>query len=206
MIEINEKCHTVGTVQTYIVIPSQRQRTSSLTIASENVRPKDQHTSCRSRLEIISILAISLPSLSNCHLKFAYIILKEHYVCICLPWLKSELFLQNYKCGGYVPCCVTVNTHAIVNWTNSRNVSYILFLLFVYFIARVWIYEQWYYMVQLEGSAILKMWNPFFHIYNSAQFLQNYKCGGYVPCCVTVNTHAIVNWTNSRNVIDDFDV
>jgi hypothetical protein len=26
-----------------IVIPSQRQRTSSLTIASENVRPKDQH-------------------------------------------------------------------------------------------------------------------------------------------------------------------
>jgi hypothetical protein len=55
-----------------IVIPSQRQRTSSLTIASENVRPKDQHTSCRSRLEIISILAISLPSLSNCHLKFAH--------------------------------------------------------------------------------------------------------------------------------------
>jgi hypothetical protein len=45
-----------------------------------------------------------------------------YVVCICLPWLKSELFLQNYKCGGYVPCCVTVNTHAIVNWTNSRNV------------------------------------------------------------------------------------
>jgi hypothetical protein len=19
--------------------------------------------------------------------------------------------MQNYKCGGYVPCCVTVNTH-----------------------------------------------------------------------------------------------
>ena len=23
--------------------------------------------------------------------------------------------LNNYKCGGYVPCCVTVNTHTIVN-------------------------------------------------------------------------------------------
>ena len=22
-----------------------------------------------------------------------------------------ELLLHNYKCGGYVPCCVTVNTH-----------------------------------------------------------------------------------------------
>jgi hypothetical protein len=30
------------------------------------------NTSCRSRFEIISILAISLPSLSNCHLKFAH--------------------------------------------------------------------------------------------------------------------------------------
>jgi len=27
-----------------------------------------------------------------------------------------ELLLHNYKCGGYVPCCVTVNTHTIVNW------------------------------------------------------------------------------------------
>ena len=26
--------------------------------------------------------------------------------------------LSNYKCGGYVPCCVTVNTHTIVNWKN----------------------------------------------------------------------------------------
>jgi len=26
-----------------------------------------------------------------------------------------ELLLHNYKCGGYVPCCVTVNTHTIVN-------------------------------------------------------------------------------------------
>jgi hypothetical protein len=26
----------------------------------------------------------------------------------------TELFLYSYKCGGYVPCCVTVNAHAIV--------------------------------------------------------------------------------------------
>ena len=26
-----------------------------------------------------------------------------------------ELLLHSYKCSGYVPCCVTVNTHTIVN-------------------------------------------------------------------------------------------
>jgi hypothetical protein len=26
-----------------------------------------------------------------------------------------ELLLHNYKCGGYLPCCATVNTHTIVN-------------------------------------------------------------------------------------------
>jgi hypothetical protein len=29
-----------------------------------------------------------------------------------------ELLFHNYKCSGYVPCCVTVNTHTIVNWKN----------------------------------------------------------------------------------------
>ena len=27
----------------------------------------------------------------------------------------AETTLNNYKCGGYVPCCVTVNTHTIVS-------------------------------------------------------------------------------------------
>jgi hypothetical protein len=30
-------------------------------------------------------------------------------------------FTQQYKCGGYVPCCATVNTHTIVNWKNSTK-------------------------------------------------------------------------------------
>jgi hypothetical protein len=29
--------------------------------------------------------------------------------------------LQNCKCGGYVPCCVTLNTHTIVNWKKFRE-------------------------------------------------------------------------------------
>ena len=33
----------------------------------------------------------------------------------------AEPLLHNYKCGGYVPCCVTVNTHTIVNWKNSAT-------------------------------------------------------------------------------------
>ena len=32
-----------------------------------------------------------------------------------------ELLLHNYKCGGYVPCGVTVNTHTIVNLKNSEK-------------------------------------------------------------------------------------
>ena len=28
---------------------------------------------------------------------------------------------QNCKCGGYVPCCVTVNTHTIVSWKQFRE-------------------------------------------------------------------------------------
>jgi hypothetical protein len=33
--------------------------------------------------------------------------------------------------------------------------------------------------------------------------LHNYKYGGYIPCCVTVNTRTIVTEKNPRNVIDD---
>jgi hypothetical protein len=32
-----------------------------------------------------------------------------------LLFYSSEVLLHNYTCGGYVPCCVTVNTHTIVN-------------------------------------------------------------------------------------------
>jgi hypothetical protein len=61
------------------------------------------------------------------------------------PWNKSgishvkyhfffspELLLHNYKCGGCIPCGVTVNTHTIVNWKNSakcyRSISTIFHL------------------------------------------------------------------------------
>ena len=33
-----------------------------------------------------------------------------------ISFFPPELLLHNYKCGGYVPCGVTVNTHTIVNW------------------------------------------------------------------------------------------
>jgi hypothetical protein len=52
-----------------IAISSQRQRTSSLTIASENVRRTDHHKLSQQSLNYFNLLAISLPSLSNCHLK-----------------------------------------------------------------------------------------------------------------------------------------
>ena len=37
------------------------------------------------------------------------------------------------------------------------------------------------------------------HFFPPELLLHNYKCGGYVPCCVTVNKHTIL-----QNVIDDF--
>jgi hypothetical protein len=34
-----------------------------------------------------------------------------------------ELLLHNYKCGGYVPCCIMVNTYTIVNWKKFCEMS-----------------------------------------------------------------------------------
>ena len=54
-------------------------------------------------------------------------------------------------------------------------------------------------------------WNKFWYLtceisvfFPPELLLHNCKCGGYVLCCVTVNTHLIVNWKIPRNVIDDF--
>jgi len=43
------------------------------------------------------------------------------FTCENISFFPPELLLHNYKCDGYVPCCVTVNTHAIVNWKNSAK-------------------------------------------------------------------------------------
>jgi hypothetical protein len=40
-----------------------------------------------------------------------------------ISFFPPELFLHNYKCGGYVPCCATVNTHTIVNLNNFAKCS-----------------------------------------------------------------------------------
>ena len=33
------------------------------------------------------------------------------FTCENISFFPPELLLHNNKCGGYVPCCVTVNTH-----------------------------------------------------------------------------------------------
>ena len=43
------------------------------------------------------------------------------FTCENISFFPPELLLHSYKCSGYVPCCVTVNTHTIVNWTKSVN-------------------------------------------------------------------------------------
>jgi hypothetical protein len=43
------------------------------------------------------------------------------FTCENISFFPPELLLHSYKCSGYVPCCVTVNTHTIVNWTKSWN-------------------------------------------------------------------------------------
>ena len=32
-----------------------------------------------------------------------------------ISFFLPELLLHDYNCSGYIPCCVTVNTHTIVN-------------------------------------------------------------------------------------------
>ena len=43
------------------------------------------------------------------------------FTCENISFFPSELLLHNYKCGSYVACCVTANTHMIVNWKNSAK-------------------------------------------------------------------------------------
>jgi hypothetical protein len=43
------------------------------------------------------------------------------FTCENISFFPPELLLHNYKCGGYVPCCVTVNTHTIVIWKHSTK-------------------------------------------------------------------------------------
>ena len=57
-----------------------------------------------------------------------------------------ELLLHNYKCGGYVPCCVTVNTHTIVNWTNSTKCHW-----------RIWHITNMTYIIDIIWR--LPVWN-----------------------------------------------
>jgi hypothetical protein len=42
------------------------------------------------------------------------------FTCENINFSPPKLLVHYYKCGGYVPRCVTVNTHTIVNWKNSE--------------------------------------------------------------------------------------
>ena len=44
----------------------------------------------------------------------------RYLTCEISVFFPPELILHNYKCGGYIPCGVMVNTHTIVNWKNSK--------------------------------------------------------------------------------------
>ena len=39
----------------------------------------------------------------------------RYLTCEISVFSLPELLLHNYKCGGYTPCCATVNTHTNVN-------------------------------------------------------------------------------------------
>ena len=43
------------------------------------------------------------------------------FTCENISFFPPELLLHSYKCGGYVPCCVSVNTHTIVIWKNTAK-------------------------------------------------------------------------------------
>ena len=45
------------------------------------------------------------------------------FTCENFIFFAPEPLLHNYKCGCYVPCCVTVNTHSIVSWKKIREMS-----------------------------------------------------------------------------------
>jgi hypothetical protein len=54
-----------------------------------------------------------------------------------------------------------------------------------------------YYIVRCELRGFIREINSgishvIYQFFPAGTTLNNYKCGGYVPCCVTVNKHTIV--------------
>jgi hypothetical protein len=45
------------------------------------------------------------------------------FTCENIKFFPPQLLLHSYRCSGYVPCCVTVNTHTIVSWKKFREMS-----------------------------------------------------------------------------------
>ena len=45
------------------------------------------------------------------------------FSCENISFFSPEQLLHNNKCDGYVPCCVTVNTHTTVSWKTFSEMS-----------------------------------------------------------------------------------
>jgi hypothetical protein len=57
--------------------------------------------------------------------------------------------------------------------------------------------ELWGFISEINSSIS----HVRYQFFSTGTTLQNCKCGGYVPCCVTVNTHTIVNWKKFREML-----
>ena len=93
----------------------------------------DAIKSCKKKKKKI-IFLFRLDTLKSCYLFFYYIdrcelwgfireINSGIFICENISFFPPELLLHNCKCGGYVPCCATVNTHTIVSWKKCREMS-----------------------------------------------------------------------------------
>ena len=110
-----------------------------------------------------------------------------------------ELQLRPFKCQIKkllqtfmirIDCSFFISLNQIMKFkSSSHNTSY--------YIDRC---ELWGFIREIN-SDISHVKYQFFSRRNYIVLLYNYKCGGYIPCSVTVNTHTE---KILQNVIDDF--
>jgi hypothetical protein len=82
----------------------------------------------------------------------------RYLTCEISVFFSPEILLHNYKCGGCIPCCVTANTHTIVNWKNFAKCHWRLWHINQHDV--IWRLPVWNVKIRRHlASCMLQFWS-----------------------------------------------
>jgi hypothetical protein len=113
-----------------------------------------------------------------------------------------ELFLYSYKCDGYVPCCVTMNTHMIVNWKKFSEIAMTTLAHYI------WV-EGWYQWPYGKFHVIIYLSHISHWLFSSIDFYIAYKifeltnCKNKYFCFQSCELLKTSKWVQGKAVVGD---